>query len=182
MSVVQTLAPLAGSAVYTSSVQFVQRATQITGTVFADEAGTISIQQGGDGLNWDSKTNYSVSASTGLGFEVDVLSQYWRIVYTNGSSAQTILRLYADPRDPYGDFIAASSGPSAGGAYAVLQATSNDSYVYVGRFDAFDGWGACQGAAISVKQNGKYAAFLVDTATVSDETILQTTEHSPDSF
>lgn len=183
MSVVTTVTPLLSTASFTSPAQFVQRATDITGTVFADEPGTLEIQQSGDGTNWDQTTTYAVPANNGVAFEVPLYSQWWRIVYVNGSTAQTVFRLFADPRDPYGDFIAASTTPSAGGAWAVLQAVPNGpGYTYVGRFDGADGWSACQGAALYAKQSAKYAAFQVDTATVSDETIMSSTEHTPDSF
>lgn len=179
---VQTVAPLPSSGNFTSTPQFAQRAVSITGTVFADKAGTLKILQGGDGVNFDSVTTYNISANVGFGFEVDLLSNYWQVVYVNTNSPQTVFRLFASPRDPYGAFLQASNPPSPGGAYAVLQANSSGGYSYVGRFDGFDGWTACQNAAIFTRTNAKYAAFDVSLATVSDETILETTEHSPDSF
>ena len=183
MPVVSTTTPLAASSSFTSSSQFVQRATQITGTVFANQNGILEIEQSGDDTNWDATTSLAVTANSGQGFEIDLLSQWWRIVFNNtSSSAQTIFRLYADPRDPYGDFLAASSGPSAGGAYAVLYFNTSDTYNYVGRFDGLDGYNANANAALSQNISGKYASFLVDTATISDETIIQTTTHAPDSF
>lgn len=182
MSVISTTTSLAASASFTSAVQFVQRATQITGTVYADQAGTLKIQQSGDQINWDAVTSYAITGGTGLGFEVDIVSQWWRIVYTNGTTAQTIFRLYADPRDPYGDFLAAALAPSPGGAYAVLVFNTSGTYTYLGRFAGADGFNANQNAAIAQNASGKYASFSVNTATVSDETIIKTTQHAPDSF
>lgn len=179
---VQTVAPLPASGNFTSTPQFAQRAESITGTVFADQSGTLKILQGGDGVNFDSITTYNISANIGFGFDVDLISNYWQVIYVNGSSAQTVFRLFANPRDPYGAFLQTANPPSPGGTYAVLQANSNGGYSYVGRFNGFDGWAACQNAAIFTKTNAKYAAFDVSLATVSDETILQTTTHAPDSF
>jgi hypothetical protein len=53
---------------------------------------------------------------------------------------------------------------------------------YVGRFDGTDGWNACGNAAISQKQGGTYGAIEVDLITVSQETLVTTTEHAPGTF
>jgi hypothetical protein len=184
MALVSSVAPLGAGVTFTSPVEFVQRGTQITGTVFADQNGTLIIEQSGDGMNFDSSVSLSVTADVGLGFEQDIVAQYWQVSFTNTSvTGQTIFRLYADARDPYGDFLAAATGPSSGGAWAVLQdIQGNGSYIFVGRFDGADGWNACANAAISRNQSAKYAAFPVSTATVSDESLNLSTEHNPDSF
>lgn len=183
MALIDDIAPLPASATYTSPVEFVQRGTQITGTVLADQTGTLNIDQSGDGVNFDYTVSHAVTANTGLGFEQDIVAQYWRIRYVNGGTLQTVFRLFADARDPYGDFLAAGLAPSPGGAWAVLQVSPlSGEYVYVGRFDGSDGWGACGNAATFLNQAGKYAAFPVATATVSDETLMLSTEHNPDAF
>jgi hypothetical protein len=183
-ALISDIAPIPAGQTFVSSVQFVQRATQIAGTVFADQAGTIFIEQSGDGVHFDISASYAIAASTGEGFVEDVLAQYWRIRFTNTSgTGQTVFRLYANALDPYGDFLAAALAPSAGGAWAVLQLSpQTGQYIYVGRFDGADGWGACGNAAISLRQSAKYAAFPVATATVSDESLTPSTSHGPDSF
>lgn len=180
-SLISTTTPLAANGTFDSTVQSLSRAVAITGSVFADEPGTVEIQQSGDGVNWDVTTSYTVQANTGVAINVDVVSQFFQVIYTNGSTDQTVFRLYVDIRDPYGDFLIAASGPSAGGAYVVLfQGPSG--WQYIGRYDGTDSWNACGNAAISKKQSGTYAAIPVTLLTVSNETLQTTTEHAPGTF
>lgn len=182
-SLIEFTQPLNANQTIVSGAQNISRATEITGTVFADQPGTIYIEQSGDAQNWDINISANVSANVGEAIEVSVIAQYFRIRYVNGSNSQTIFRLFADARDPYGAFLQAALAPSAGGAWAVLRWNPTTSfYTYVGRFDGLDGWNACGNAAVATNQSGKYAAFAVDNAVVSDETLLRDTEHSPDSF
>jgi hypothetical protein len=180
-SLISSTTPLLAAGVFTSSVESLTRATQITGTVFADQSGTCSIQQSGDGVNWDVQYPISVVANVGSRIETDVIAQFFRVVYTNGSTTQTAFRLFVDFRDPYGDFLEASEGPSEGGQWAVLF-QQGPNYTYVGRFDGTDGWNANGNAAVSQNKGGIYASFLVSNATVSLESIQLTTEHGPASF
>jgi hypothetical protein len=180
-SLISTTAPIGANVTYTSGAESLSRATQITGSVFADEPGVISIQQSGDGVNWDIQTNFNVPANEGIAIEVDVISPFFQVVYTNGMNPQTVFRLYVDFRDPYGDFLEASQSPSEGGAWVVLQQTPQG-YNYVGRFDATDGWNANGNAAITLNKSGIYASVLVTSLTVSSEVLSLSSEHSPASF
>lgn len=181
-AVVTTVAPLGSAGVFTSGPEYVQRAVAISGTVFADQAGTLKVQQGGDGINWDTFTSFTILASAGQGFNVLLVSPYWQITYTNGGTPQTIFRLFANPSDPYGEFLQPAATPSPGGAYAVLQSTPNGGYSYVGRFNGNSGWDACSAAAVSQNQSAKYAAFAVAQATVADETVQLSAQPTPDAF
>lgn len=181
-SLISTTTPLDVEGVFTSSVESLTRATQITGTVYSDQSGTVSIQQSGDGENFDVIQNISVEGGTASNkIEVDVITQFFRVVYVNGETAQTVFRLFVDIRDPYGDFLVAASAPSPGGAWVVLQQVGAG-YNYVGRFDATDGWNANGNAAISQNKSGIYASFPVSDATVSNETLQLMSEHGPAEF
>jgi hypothetical protein len=180
-SLISTTTPLAANGVFTSSVQNLSRAVGIVGSVLADQAGILSIEQSGDGTNWDIVQKFNVPANIGIPVSVPVVSQFFQVVYTNGSSAQTTFRLYIDIQDPYGNFLVASSGPSSGGAYAVLFEAANG-WQYLGRYDGTDGWNACGNAAVSSGRGGNYASIPVTMLTVSNETLQTTTEHAPGTF
>lgn len=90
-----TTTALDASASYTSDGEDATSYDRITGTVFADQAGTLYIEQSPDGTNWDDSTSVSVSASAGQSFSVELVSYYVRIRYVNGGTAQGTFRLSA---------------------------------------------------------------------------------------
>lgn len=104
----QTTTPLTGSATWTSQPRMSLRKPSITGTVFADQAGTVYVDQSFDAnaenpatagtANWDTSTSTAVTASTGTSFNVTVVAPYWRIRYVNGAAAQATFRLSAQSR------------------------------------------------------------------------------------
>jgi hypothetical protein len=63
--------------------------------VFADEAGSLNIEQSADGTNWDLTETISVVADTGQGFKKDIYAPYVRLRYVNGGSDQTVFRIAA---------------------------------------------------------------------------------------
>lgn len=63
-------------------------------TVFADQAGTLYIDQSPDGSNWDVTESISVLANTGVAVIREIAARYCRVRYVNGSAAQTVFRLY----------------------------------------------------------------------------------------
>src|SRR3954469_18571434 len=81
--------------VATESFQIGQ-ADRIAGSVFSDQAGTVRIEQSGDGQNWDISTSHPVTAGTGLAFSEEAILAYGRVRFTNtaGTDASTF-RLYA---------------------------------------------------------------------------------------
>lgn len=180
-SLVSTTTPLAANGTFESGSINLSRATRITGSVYADQPGTLLVEQGGDGTAWDIQDTIDIPAGIGIPIDIPVLSQFFQVTYTNGATAQTTFRLYVDIRDPYGAFLVAASGPSAGGAYAVLYEGPNG-WVYLGRYDGTDGWNACGNAAISQDKGGNYASVPVTQLTVSNETLQVTSEHAPGTF
>jgi hypothetical protein len=90
-----SLSPLPANGTYTTASPFnMSIYDKLVGTVYADQPGTLSIQQSWDGSNWDEQSTISISANSGQGFEIDVIAPFGRVVYTNGSTAQTVFRLY----------------------------------------------------------------------------------------
>jgi hypothetical protein len=93
-----TTTPLGANGTYTSGSLTVSGYGRIVGTVFADQAGTLYIEQSSDGTNWDASTSVSVSASTPTSFSVEVVAPTARVRYVNGATAQTAFRLYVRAR------------------------------------------------------------------------------------
>lgn len=91
--IANTQVPLTANSVWTGQIE-AGLADRITGSVFADQAGTIFIEQSGDQTNWDISTSYAISANNGSGIEEDVLLPWVRIRYVNGSTDQTIFRIF----------------------------------------------------------------------------------------
>lgn len=89
-------AALTGNSVFTGTSESSLAYAAISIEVFSDQASAtngLSIQQSQDGTNWDIKDTFSVSASTSFQTTVNVVGQYFRIVYTNGSTNQGTFRL-----------------------------------------------------------------------------------------
>lgn len=81
---------------WTSGTKLAERLDQVAGSVFADKAGTIYIEQSSDGTNWDISTSYTTTANDGEGFAENLLLPYWRIRFTNSAgTAQTAFRISA---------------------------------------------------------------------------------------
>lgn len=88
-----TRTPLAGNGVYTSATLMAETYDTIVGTVFADQAGTLYIEQSHDGTHWDFSSSNSISASTGEAISEVVVAPYFRARYVNGATPQTAFRL-----------------------------------------------------------------------------------------
>lgn len=88
--------PLAGDATFTGTTLDVTDAALIQVAVFSDVASAtdgLSIQFSIDGTNWDFTDDYTVLASTGKIYSAQAAAKFLRVVYTNGSSAQSVFRL-----------------------------------------------------------------------------------------
>jgi len=103
--VVSTTTPLGANATFTSdpvpiiflvpSWGFLIGFGKIVGSVFTDQPGTLKIQQSNNGgINWDAESVFSITANTPTGFIVDVVGDTFRVVYTNGGTAQSVFRLF----------------------------------------------------------------------------------------
>ncbi len=89
-----TTTALAAGASWTSAVDSTLNTGRITGSVFADQSGTIYIEQSPNNTNWDISDSFSVSANVGLGFSIEKVAEHIRVRYVNGATAQTVFRLY----------------------------------------------------------------------------------------
>lgn len=63
-------------------------------TCKSDVAGTLSIAQSFDGINWDYVQTFAAAAGVGIGGSVSVIAPQVQINYTNGAAAQAYLRLF----------------------------------------------------------------------------------------
>jgi len=93
-----TATPLGGGASYTGSAFSCEQYGKIIGVCFADQAGTLYVDQRSDGVNWDSRETIAYVANDPMGFVVDVMGTEARIVFTNGGVAQTTFRLQVRAR------------------------------------------------------------------------------------
>jgi hypothetical protein len=69
--------------------------SRICGSVFSDQGGTLALLQSFDGVNWDIANNIAVTANTvNAGINQEVIAPYLSYLYSNGTVAQTVLRLH----------------------------------------------------------------------------------------
>ncbi|MEM4844526.1 MAG: hypothetical protein QXU08_08975 [Ignisphaera sp.] len=92
--VASTTSPLGANASWTSASIDMLNYTKLYVTVFANQAGTLYIDQSPDGSNWDVTESISVSANIGVAVVREIVARYCRVRYVNGSTAQTVFRLY----------------------------------------------------------------------------------------
>ena len=85
---------LEAAATWTSKTDVEIHTTQVTGSVFTDQASTLYVDQSPDGTNWDVSDSYAVSASSGVGFTVEKVAAYTRVRLLCGATPQTTLRIY----------------------------------------------------------------------------------------
>ena len=91
-----TATNLALNAVFTGTSEEVVAYSNIKVSVFASHASAtdgLQIQQSSNNVNWDSLDIYSIQATTARSFSVPVNLKFFRIIYTNGATATTELRL-----------------------------------------------------------------------------------------
>ncbi len=91
-----TSATLGAGATFTGSSVNILNFALLFVTVFSDVASAtdgLSVEQGSDGINWDSIDNFTIPASTGKTFSFQTAAKFMRIRYTNGASPQTAFRL-----------------------------------------------------------------------------------------
>lgn len=93
-----TTTPLGAGASWTSAVDSDPTTGYIVGSVYADQAGTLYIEQSPNSTNWDVVDSFPVSAGNGFGFTVEKVCPYTRVRYVNGTTSQTVFRLYVFKR------------------------------------------------------------------------------------
>ena len=87
---------LAANGVFTGQWESSLPYSAISVEAFSDKASAANglvIQQSQDGINPDITDPYSVVASQGFATIVNLVGAWFRVVYTNGASAQTIFRM-----------------------------------------------------------------------------------------
>lgn len=88
--------PLAGGGVFTGTAVEILNCGIIFVSVSTDKNSAIDglcIEQSQDGTNWDDNDDYTIYANRPKNYAVNPHSRYLRVVYTNGSEAQTFFRL-----------------------------------------------------------------------------------------
>ena len=93
-----TTSTLSGSATFTGTWEDVSSYSAVTINVFADvdsSSGGMQFQLSSDGSNADDVYSFTLDASqsTDRRFQFPVTAKYFRVVYTNGGSAQSAFRL-----------------------------------------------------------------------------------------
>jgi len=89
-------ATLAGDAVFTGTAEVVTGYGGIAILAYSDVASAengLSLQSSADGTNWDSQLPVTLAAAKREIHTLAVISKYFRVVYTNGSAAQSEFRL-----------------------------------------------------------------------------------------
>jgi len=90
-----TTEPLAAEASWASDVDDSPYTRYLCGSVYADQPGTLYVEQSPDEANWDVVDSFSVPGGGGLKFSVEKVVAYARVRYVNGPSDQAAFRLYA---------------------------------------------------------------------------------------
>lgn len=91
-----TTANLAGGAVFTGTSENVSGYAAIQVSIFSSHASAtdgLSLQQSSNGTNWDLTDTYTISAATGKVYSVQPSANFFRLVYTNGATLTTSLRI-----------------------------------------------------------------------------------------
>lgn len=91
----ETATNLAANATYTGATIDTSAERRIVGIVSANQAGTLYVESSTNGSTWYSIFKQDIAANTSIGFDVPCYTEYTRIKYTNGNTAQTAFRLAA---------------------------------------------------------------------------------------
>ena len=89
-------ATLGSNAVFSGTSEEITNYSSVSVYVFSNVSGAtdgLSMQQSSDGTNWDIIDVYSVPAGVGKTFGLQCTARFFRVVYTNGSTAQSSFRL-----------------------------------------------------------------------------------------
>jgi len=91
-----TSANLSAAGVFTGTGEDVLNYSAIQVSVYSSHASAtdgLSLQQSSDNTNWDFIDTYTIPATSGKVFSVQPTARYFRIVYTNGATLTTSLRI-----------------------------------------------------------------------------------------
>ena len=109
-----TTSTLSGSGTYTGTGTDVTLYSTLTVMFDTDVDGTLKVQFSADNSNWDREKEIvaDTDISTGSVHTFEIISQYYRVVYENGSSAQSHFRLQAILHSAKSGFITSSPASS----------------------------------------------------------------------
>ena len=91
-----TSTPLGAGAMFTGSPEDITNIGYIVVTVYADVASAtdgLDIQFSPDGVNFDGGDQYTIPLDRQKTFSFQAATQYFRVVYTNGATPQSVFRL-----------------------------------------------------------------------------------------
>ena len=91
-----SVAALGISTTFTGTAEDVTEYLEAHVYVFADQASAtdgLQMQQSSNGTNWDIVDSYTILANAGKTFSVAVTGKFFRLVYINGATANTVFRL-----------------------------------------------------------------------------------------
>lgn len=89
---------LTAGSTWTSDIIEVGLEDSIAGSVWADQVGTLFVEQSNDLTNWDVSISHAVTASTSTPFNDPVYLPFARLRYLNGGVNQGVFRVNARPR------------------------------------------------------------------------------------
>jgi len=99
-----TTVALAANGVFTGPAEDITEFADVRVSVFSDQPSAtdgLQLQQSSNGTNWDISDPYSLPATTGRPFSVAAAAKFFRVVYTNGATAQTVFRLHTKLQKTY---------------------------------------------------------------------------------
>jgi hypothetical protein len=99
-----TAIPLDVNEVYTGTSFATDSYSILVINVYADKGSAtdgLSVQFSSDGTNWDHLDVFTIPAVTGKVFSFQTVAEFCRVVYTNGTEAQTVFRLQTVGKKQY---------------------------------------------------------------------------------
>jgi len=93
-----TTTPLATSTAFTGTSVDILNCGVVFVNVYADSASAtdgLSLQQSNDGSNWNHTDDYTYATSSNKNYSINPHAQYFRVVFTNGTTAQSAFRMQA---------------------------------------------------------------------------------------
>ena len=115
-------ATLGSGATFTGTAEAVQEYASVTISVVADQnsaASGLQVQFSVDGVTWDFITSFTYSANANFCQLLAVQAAFARVVFTNGSVAQTEFRLQTLLHKSKATLASSSASSSSGGALSI---------------------------------------------------------------
>jgi len=160
-----TAVTLAANGVFTGPAEDITEFADVRLLVFADQPSAVDglqLQQSANGTNWDSIDAFTLPATTGRPFSVGASARFFRVVYTNGATAQTAFRLQTKLYKAYGK--GASVRPQD------ARSNENDFEEVLGFSMVYNGvsWDRVRGDAINGLRTQATAVTAVTTLSVAN--------------